>query len=88
MKILNLKELKLYTDLSRENALEYDGSKEIANFLYMNMTGLSYHALALKIWNSAGPVEIDESEEKLLREAMNYMKPFVIDALEEQLKEK
>ncbi len=88
MKILNLKELKLYTDLSREKSLKYDGSKEIANFLYMNMIGLSYHALALKIWNTSGPVEIDESEEKLLREAMNYMKPFVIDALEEQLKEK
>lgn len=85
MKKLNLKELKFYTNLSKEEFVIYNIQQEISNFIYKNMIGIAFHAFALKIWNSDGVVEINEEEEKLLKEVMNYLKPFVIDALEEQL---
>lgn len=88
MKNLDLKNIKFYKDLSKKEFILFDASKELANFIYTNMTGIAYHALALKIWDSDGKVELDEEEEQLLWDVVNrYLKPCVIDAIKEQLQQ-
>lgn len=87
MKKLNLKELKIYKDLSKIDFVVCDGTKEVANFIYNNSGGLANHALALKLYNSDGVVEINEEEEELLMESVNRLKPSVIDAINLKLNE-
>ena len=48
MKTLNLKEFKLFTDISRAGHIVVDARKEFANAIYMGMNGI----VALT-WHSA-----------------------------------
>lgn len=84
---LNLNELKVYKGLDKKDYVTCNGAKEIANFIYNNAAGLPYHALAIKLYNSEGIVQLDEEEEKLLVTAVNLAIPAVIDAISERIKE-
>ena len=46
MKALNLKEFKLFTDISRAGHIVVDARKEFANAIYMGMNGIVAHDLA------------------------------------------
>ena len=57
--------------------------KKIANDLYNHGQGIEFHALALKIYNAKGEIELDEQEYGLLMAYANQMcTPAVIDALQ------
>lgn len=84
---LNLNELKVYKSLDKKDYVICDGAKDIANFMYNNGAGLPYHALAIKLYNSGGIVQLDDEEEKLLVNAVNLAIPAVIDAVSERIRE-
>ena len=78
---IDFSNITIYTDIAKTKSVVKDIREEVANDLYAHGQGIAFHALALKIYNSTGVVELDDKEYGLL---MNYVEqmctPMVIDA--------
>lgn len=61
--------------------------KAIADHIYNTSAGIANHALALKIFNAEGIVELNKEEEELFNGVMEGMKICISDAIKEQAKE-
>lgn len=87
MKKINFEKLKICIDIAKRDKIEKNVKNEIANFIYMNGSGIHMHALALKIYNSEGETEYNEEECELLRVVSRSLAPFFIDAIENVLED-
>lgn len=78
---IDFEHLKVYTDIAKTNETVMNVKLQVANDLYAHGQGIAFHALALKIYNSKGEVELDSQEHQLL---MNYVEqmctPMIIEA--------
>lgn len=82
MNTINFKELELYTDIAKTNKVIVDSRKELSNILYNGCTGIVAHAVALKIYNSEGAIELTDEEKSLIIETVNkYCIPAFIDSI-------
>lgn len=80
---INFKEIKTYKDIAKTKVAVVDKQEEVANDLYEKGQGIGFHALALKIYNANGEIELDDKEYELLMAYANQMcTPAVIDALQ------
>lgn len=78
---INFKEIKIYKDIAKTKVAVVDIQEEAANDLYEKGQGIGFHALALKIYNAQGEIELDEKEYALLMAYANQMcTPAIIDA--------
>lgn len=79
---INFEQLRVYNDIAKTNVTVMNVKMQVANDLYAHGQGIAFHALALKIYNSKGEVELDDQEYQLLMNYANQMcTPQVIDAL-------
>lgn len=73
--------------LKGDTAVTIDGAADIADIVYSQGRGIAAHALALKIFNSEGEVELSDDEARLVEEIVNRVcAPQHIDAIMSQLK--
>ena len=80
---INFEDVGIYTDIERKTMVRLDMKKKVANDLYNHGQGIDFHALALKIYNSQGEIELSGEEYNLLMAYANQMStPAVIDALQ------
>ena len=80
---INFEDVGIYTDIEHKTMVRLDMKKKIANDLYNHGQGIAFHALALKIYNSQGEIELSEEEYNLLMDYTRQMgTPAAIDALE------
>jgi len=80
---INFKEIKIYKDIAKTKVAVVDIQEEAANDLYEKGQGIGFHALALKIYNANGEIELDDKEYGLLMAYANQMcTPAIIDALQ------
>ena len=80
---INFKEIKIYKDIAKTKVAVVDKQEEVANDLYEKGQGIGFHALALKIYNADGEIELDDKEYELLMAYANQMcTPAIIDALQ------
>ena len=80
---INFKEIKIYKDIAKTKVAVVNIQEEVANDLYEKGLGIGFHALALKIYNANGEIELDDKEYGLLMAYANQMcTPAVIDALQ------
>ena len=70
---INFEEIKIYTDIEHKTMVRLDMKKKIANDIYNHGQGIDFHALALKIYNSQGEIELSEEEYKLLMDYARAM---------------
>ena len=82
MKALNLKEFKLFTDISRAGHIVVDARKEFANAIYMGMNGIVAHDLAFRILHS----EVSEEEESIIVDTAKMCKAVFYDSIMSALK--
>lgn len=76
--------IEVFTDLTKERKVSVDMHKTLANALYQQGSGIACHALALKIWNGVGEIELDDDECKIvMRLVEGGCSPSVIDAFHE-----
>lgn len=88
MKRINFKEIEIFTDISKSKTFTGDGREEFANLLYTGCNGIAAHALALKIYQSEGAVEITVAEETIIMSvAEQRCTPAFIDGIRKQLEE-
>ena len=79
----------VFTDLAHTKSSIYDVREQIANELYQKGSGISYHALALKIYNSEGELELSEKEfDLIMKLAEVCFAPYIIDSLRSYSKDK
>lgn len=80
---INFSAIRVFKDLAKTKAEVKNMKEEVANDLYQNGQGIAFHALALKIYNTQGEVELDDKEYSLLMAYANQMcTPAIIDALQ------
>ncbi len=80
---INFKEIKIYKDIAKTKVAVVDIQDEVANAMYEKGQGIKFHALALKIYNAKGEIELDEQEYGLLMAYAEQMgTPAIIDALQ------
>lgn len=80
---INFKKITVYKDIAKTKVAVVDKQEEVANDLYEKGQGIGFHALALKIYNAQGEIELDDKEYALLMAYANQMcTPAVIDALQ------
>lgn len=80
---INFEDVGIYTDIEHKTMVRLDMKKKIANDLYNRGQGIAFHALALKIYNSQGEIELSEEEYNMLMDYVRQMgTPAAIDALE------
>lgn len=80
---INFKEIKIYKDIAKTKVAVVDIQEDVANDLYEKGQGIGFHALALKIYNADGEIELDDKEYGLLMAYANQMcTPAIIDTLQ------
>jgi len=86
MKTINLKELEIFTDISRRQQVRCDVRRDLANLIYREMHGIEALNLALTIHKSNGKVEITDDELRILTGAVErFGTAALIDALASQV---
>lgn len=87
-KKINFSNIKIYTNISKTKFETLDIKTELADLIYNRSTGISFHSLALKIYNSIDFLILTEKEVELLKSFSNeHLTPAVIDAINENLLE-
>jgi len=83
---INFEKFPLFMDIAHKQLVVSDVKQELCDIIYSRGTGIAYHALALKIYNTPGEVELDDKEIKLLTDFGQVMfSPNMIDSLKELL---
>lgn len=86
MNSINFKELEIYTDITKTHSVKVDARKDLSNILYNGSTGIVAHAVALKIYNSDGTIELTDEEKALVLDTVGkYCTPAFIDCVKTQL---
>lgn len=84
MKRVNFKEFGIYTGINHKDRYVGDVRESIANILYLNVSGIRAHSLAMKIYQSEDDTDYTEDEVNLIKEvADKYCLPNFIDSLNE-----
>lgn len=79
---IDFEKMEFYTDMSHTTCIVRNVREELANAIYNNATGIRYHALALKIYNSSGELELNDDEICLVNDFVGmYGTPKLIDAI-------
>ena len=82
---IDFTKFRLYTGISRKETRPFDIREELANSLYLAGRGIRMLDLAMRIYRSDGPVELDEADVQLLREFAQTLSPAFIDSFDQNL---
>jgi len=84
---VNFKALQVRTSLKGDVTVTVDGAADIADIIYTQGAGIAAHALALKIFNGEGEMELTDAEARIVEDiAYRCLAPLHIDAIRAQLK--
>ena len=79
---IDFEHFKLYAGIDRDRFEILNVKKEFADVLYTRGTGIAFHALAFKIYNSEGEQDYSEEEYLLMQSfSEQCMSPRFIDSL-------
>ena len=86
METVDLKELEIFTDISKRQQVRCDVRRDIANLIYREMHGIEALNLALAIYKSEGKEEITDDELRIIISAFErFGTAALIDALASQV---
>lgn len=88
MKKIDLKNMGIYTDVSRSKRIPSDLRRDIADLIYTRMHGIIAHDLAFRILRSDGEMAISEEELDIITATFRrFGTGSLIDALNDQIAE-
>ena len=86
MKTINFKEFKMFVDITRTNKIIIDARFQVADLMYKTTNGVLSHDVAMRIYKTDGPVELNDDEfafvEKFIKE---HMTNIFNDSLQENM---
>lgn len=88
MKKIDLKNMGIYTDVSRSKRITSDLRRDIADLIYTRMHGIMAHDLAFRILHSDGEMEVSQEELGIVAATFErFGTGSLIDALNDQIAE-
>ena len=81
MKTINFEQVEVAFDIEGKQTEVQDVRKNFANIMYKHGTGIEFHALALKIYNSKGKEVYTEEECELIRKTSTLCAPFFMSVI-------
>lgn len=87
MKQIDFKHFKMFTDISQENTVETDVSRDFADTIYKNANGIVAHDLALRIYRATEPLAVTEEELTFLRSFIAGTTPLFQDSFNNNIVE-
>lgn len=85
---MNFKSFPVYTGISREKTLPMNISLVISDGIYGNVPGIQAHSLALKIYQSEGEIELDDSELRILDSSLDLFVGVLSDSVRDYIRNK
>lgn len=85
---INFKNFPVYTAIDKEAVVQRDIAFIVSNGIYTNIPGIQAHALALKIYNSDGEIELNEQEASLLERCMEIFTGVIADSVKDYITKK
>lgn len=67
MKKINFKQFRLFKDITQTEFTTTDVSRQVAEIIYQNATGVLAHDVALRIYHSEGDVSLSAEEVDYLK---------------------
>lgn len=77
---VNFKEFPLFTSIKRDVTTKVDISEVLANTIYMNVSGVVAHSLAMRIYEQ-GEVELNEKDIEVLNKVAEGFSCSVADSI-------
>lgn len=85
MKQIDFKNFRLYDDISQKKTTTIDIRHEFADLMYRNLNGIVAHDLALRIYRTEEPIQLNEEEEKTVVCLAEKGRPIFLDSLRNNL---
>ena len=82
---INFEKLKVANDIAGSSFTEINIKEAFANSVYKGCAGMEYHALAHKIYESNGEIEVNDREAELIKQAATLCVPAIYDAISNTL---
>ena len=83
---VNFKSFPVYTGISREKTVPMNISLVVSEGIYGNVAGIQAHSLAMKIYQSEGEVELDNTEVRILDGSMDLFVGVLADSVRDYIK--
>lgn len=84
---INFEKFPMFTSIRKDETREINVKYELANLLYTKGQGVVCGALAMKIYQTEGDVELSEMEYKTLGAFVEQFSPIFADSMKSYLKE-
>lgn len=84
---INFEKFPMFTNIRKDDKREVNVKYELANLLYTKGQGVVCGALAMKIYQSEGEMEITEMEYNTLSAFVEQFSPIFADSMKSYLKE-
>lgn len=83
---INFEKFPMFTSIRKDETREVNVKFELANLLYTKGQGVVCGALAMKIYQTEGDVELSEMEYKTLEAFVEQFSPIFADSMKSYLK--
>lgn len=88
MRKIDLTKVEVYTSIEKKGTRVIDIKNDLANSIYTSATGIEYHSLAFKLYNTEQEVELSDNEIDLLLKFTSQVCTIAVDeGLQNLLKE-
>jgi hypothetical protein len=84
---IDFKNFKMYTDISQTGTVNVDVRRDFADMIYRNANGIMAHDIALRIYRSDGPMEINPEEKEFLTAFAQRGTPIFLDSFNANIKD-
>lgn len=86
MKKINFKKFRIFTDITQENSVETDVTKDLADVIYKTANGIMAHDVAFRVYRSEGEIELSDDEVAFLTKFLEGGTPLFRDSFIANLK--
>lgn len=83
----NFRKFPVYTSIRKDMVTEQDIAFPLSNGIYTNIPGIMAHAVAMKIYNSEGEVELTAEETLSLSKWVDLFSGIIADSVKDYINE-
>lgn len=80
MSTIDFKHFKAFLDITQVDKEEVDIRRSFSDMIYKKLNGIIAHDVALRIYHSDGPVELDEEELETIKAILDQTTPLFQDS--------
>lgn len=81
----NFKKFPVYTSIRKDMVMEQDISFPLSNGIYSHVPGVMAHAVAIKIYNSEGDMELTAEESEAMKRWAELFSGIIADSVKDYI---